>query len=98
MGVTRDDVLKIAQLAKLKFEDQELDAFTEQFQRILTYIEKLNQLDTENVPPTSHVTPFSEQAEKAFREDVVRPSLPRKDVLAAAPDPSEGQFRVPKVI
>ncbi len=96
MKITRDDVLKIAKLARLKFEEEELASFTGHFQTILDYVEKLNELDTDSVEPTSHVTP--EVKDTPVRADAVSPSLPREEVLATAPDPVEGQFRVPKII
>lgn len=98
MAVTKEDVLKIAKLAHLKFEEKELDPFTEQFQRILAYVEKLNELDTSDVEPTSHVTPHAATADVVLREDYVRTSLSREDVLANAPDRVNGMFGVPKVI
>ena len=96
MSVTREDVLKIAKLAKLQFAENEIDAFTEQFQRILAYVEKLNEVDTTGVPPTAHVVPIG--GEGAFRPDVPTPSLPHDEVLAMAPDHHDGYFSVPKVI
>lgn len=96
MKVTRDDVLNIAKLAQLKFEEHELDSFTKQFQSILNYVEKLNELGTEDVEPTSHVTAVS--GEVPLRTDHVRPSLPREEILKGAPDSKDGQFRVPKII
>ena len=55
MAVTRDDVLKIAALANLHFAEEEMDAFTHQFQGILEYIAKLSEVDVSGVEPTSHV-------------------------------------------
>lgn len=96
MNVTREDVLKIAKLAKLQFKENEVDAFTEQFQRILTYVEKLNELDTTGVPPTAHVVPAADEG--GFRPDTLQPSLPHGEAIAMAPDHTEGHFSVPKVI
>ena len=98
MAVTRSEVLKIAELAKLEFGDAELDAFTMQFHRILEYIEKLKEVNVEGVEPTSHVSLVEEVGERQFREDVVLESLPVAEALANAPDPGAGQFRVPKVL
>ena len=66
----------------------------DELNRILDYMKNLNELDTEGVPPTSHVLPIS----NVFREDVVTPSLPRDQLLANAPSKRQGYFRVPKVI
>lgn len=98
MAVTRSEVLKIAELAKLQFSEADLDAFTAQFQRILGYIEKLKEVNVEGVAPTSHVSLVDEFDERPCREDAVQDSLPVEEALANAPDPGAGQFRVPKVL
>jgi aspartyl-tRNA(Asn)/glutamyl-tRNA(Gln) amidotransferase subunit C len=98
MSVTRADVLKIAELARLYFTQEEMDAFTGQFQRILDYIEQLKQVNVEGVEPTSHVSLTADFEKHIFREDAVRSSLPVAESLANAPDPGSGHFRVPKVI
>jgi aspartyl-tRNA(Asn)/glutamyl-tRNA(Gln) amidotransferase subunit C len=98
VSISRNDVLKIAELSKLHFSEQELDAFTSQFQHILEYIEKLKEADVEGVPPTSHVSLVPDFEKHIFREDQVRDSLPQREALANAPDAREDQFRVPKVI
>lgn len=98
MSVTRAEVLKIADLAKLHFKDEELDAFTAQFQHILDYIEQLKEVDIENTPPTSHVSVAADFEKHLFREDEVGVSLPVEESLANAPDPGAGHFRVPKVL
>jgi aspartyl-tRNA(Asn)/glutamyl-tRNA(Gln) amidotransferase subunit C len=94
MAVTRKDVEHIAELARLKFEEKELDQFTNELNEILTYVEKLNELDTENVEPLSHPI----EGVNNFREDIVRPSIQREEALKNAPDKDEEFFRVPKVI
>ena len=96
MPITRAEVLKIADLAKLYFSEEELDAFTVQFQRILDYVEQLKQADVEDVEPTSHVSLTADF--ESFRKDEVQPSLEVEESLANAPDPGSGHFRVPKVI
>jgi aspartyl-tRNA(Asn)/glutamyl-tRNA(Gln) amidotransferase subunit C len=98
LAITRSEVLKIAELAKLHFSEAELDAFTAQFLRILDYIEKLKEVDVTGVEPTSHVSLVEEFEEHVFREDTVQASLPAEEALANAPDPGAGQFRVPKVL
>ena len=94
MKITREDVVKVGELARLKLDDQELDTFTGQMDAILAYVEKLNELDTEGIVPTAHAVPL----ENAFRDDEVRPSIGADNALAAAPDRVEDFFRVPKVI
>ena len=98
MAISRSEVLKIAELARLEFSEAELDAFTEQFQDLLDYVEQLKQVNVEAIEPTSHVSLKKEFDKHIFREDEVKPSLPVAESLANAPDPGSGHFRVPKVI
>ena len=94
MSVTRKDVEHIAELARLKFKDEELENFTSQLNEILEYMEKLNELDTDNVEPLSHPV----EAQNVFREDGVKPSVKREDALKNAPEKDDEFFKVPKVI
>jgi aspartyl-tRNA(Asn)/glutamyl-tRNA(Gln) amidotransferase subunit C len=94
MSVTRKDVEHIAELARLKFKDEELENFTHQLNDILAYMEQLNELDTENVEPLSHPI----EGSNVFREDVNKPSLDREHALKNAPDHDDEFFKVPKVI
>jgi aspartyl-tRNA(Asn)/glutamyl-tRNA(Gln) amidotransferase subunit C len=98
VSITRAEVLKIAELAKLHFDDDEVDAFTPQFQRILDFVEQLKQVEVEGVEPTSHVSLTADFEKYIFREDEVKPSLPVEQSLANAPDAAEGHFRVSKVL
>jgi len=98
MSITHEDIIKVAELAKLHFSNEELGEFTYQFQRILDYIEQLKELDVEGIEPTSHVSLSADFDRHMFREDEARPSLPVEESLANAPDPGMGHFRVPKVI
>lgn len=94
MAVTKKDVEYIADLARLKFNDEELEKFTEQLNEILSYVEKLNELDTSKVEPLSHPV----EGNNVFREDIVKPSIDREEALKNAPDKNELFFKVPKVI
>ena len=94
MSVSKEDVEKIAKLAKLKFSDEELENFTPQMNEILNYMDKLNELDTENVEPLSHPV---EQI-NVFRDDKLKQSIPTEDALKNAPSKDEQFFKVPKVI
>jgi aspartyl-tRNA(Asn)/glutamyl-tRNA(Gln) amidotransferase subunit C len=98
MSITREDIIKVAELAKLHFSDEELGEFTAQFQRILDYIEQLKELEVKGIEPTSHVSLSADFEKHMFREDESRPSLPVEESLANAPDPGGGHFRVPRVI
>jgi len=94
MRVLKKDVGKIAKLAKLRFSESEKEAIGAHLDQILTYAEKLNELDTRSVEPTFSV----QQSGLAMREDGVKPSLSQNTVLRNAPDRAHGFFRVPKVI
>jgi aspartyl-tRNA(Asn)/glutamyl-tRNA(Gln) amidotransferase subunit C len=98
MPVTLDDVLKIADLAHLHFDEAEAEAFTRQFQHILDYIEKLREVDTAGIEATSHVSLTKDFEQYIFREDEIRPSLPLEESLGNAPDADDGHFSVPRVI
>lgn len=94
MSVTKNDGEYIANLAKLKFNDDELENFTHQLNEILSYMDKLNELNTDNVEPLSH--PIENQ--NVFREDEVKSSIDREDALKNAPEKTDEFFIVPKVI
>jgi len=97
MAITRTDVEKIAELARLELTPDETELFTEQLRSILSHIEKLNELDTREVPPMSHCTAEGD-TEQAKRDDEVKPSLGQKLAVENAPDSDGGYFKVPKVI
>ena len=94
MSVTKKDVEYIANLARLSFNDEELENFTHELNEILNYVEKLNELDTENIEPLSHPI----ENKNVFRADEVKPSIDREDALKNAPEKTEEFFVVPKVI
>lgn len=94
MAITMKDVEYVAKLAKLKLSREEKRKFQKELDKVIRYIDQLNQVDTENVPPTSHVVPM----QNVLREDKVKPSLTQDEALANAPDKKDGHFRVPKVI
>ncbi len=94
MKITRREVEHIAHLARLEFTGQELESFTGQLNNILDYFDKLLEVETASVKPTSHAVKVA----NVFREDQAAPSVPREAGLANAPDPEKGMFRVPKII
>ena len=94
MAITKKDVDYIARLAKLKFSEEEKERFTSQLAKIVGYIQKLNELNTEGVEPTAHVLPLK----NVTRPDEVRPSLDRAVILELAPRSGEGFIKVPQVI
>lgn len=93
-AITRDDVAKVASLARLTLSDEELDTFTGQLQSILDHAREVEALDLEGVPPTSHPYPLS----SVMRDDVVKECVDRDEVLAEAPAAEDGMFRVPPVL
>ena len=103
MKITREDVLRVAELAHLDLSEAEIEMFSRQLDSILTYVEKLNELDTGNVEPMAQVTPAAAPGHAAsagtpLREDQPAPCAIIGEVLAGAPDPSPPYFRVPRVI
>jgi aspartyl-tRNA(Asn)/glutamyl-tRNA(Gln) amidotransferase subunit C len=94
MAVTREDVLHVAALARLEVAPEQVQSFQHDLAAILEHFEKLNEIDTSNVLPTSHALSL----ENVFRDDVVSPSLNQEDALGNAPQKAYGHFRVPKVI
>ena len=84
----------LAQLARLSVSDNERTLFANQIDSILRYMDKLNELDTENVEPTSHVISLS----NVVREDLPKDSLEREDALMNAPERTDKFYRVPKII
>jgi len=84
----------VSLLARLKLSDSEKNLFSRQLDSIITYIDKLNELDTTNVTPTAHLLPIK----NVFREDERTPSLPRDIALQNAPDQDDGFYKVPKII
>jgi aspartyl-tRNA(Asn)/glutamyl-tRNA(Gln) amidotransferase subunit C len=103
MKITREDVLRVAELAHLELTEAEIEMFSRQLDSILTYVEKLNELDTTNVEPMTQVTPAAASGPGAvvgtpLREDTPVPCDVAGEVLAGAPDPSPPYFRVPRII
>lgn len=94
MAIDRATVDHVARLARLSLTDEERALFTEQLRHILDYFTRLQELDLGAVAPTSHILAASE----VLRQDEVRPSLDREEVLAAAPEAEEGFFKVPPVL
>ena len=92
--ISRDEVAHVARLARLDVTEDELDRFTEQLGAVLEHAADVEALDTAGVEPTAHPLPL----ENVLRDDVVRPSLDRDEVLAQAPAAEEGRFRVPRIL
>lgn len=92
--ISREEVKYIAHLARLELKKEEEERFTGQLREILSYIDTLKEVDTENVPPTSHLFPLK----NVFREDKQKNSLPLEKALLNAPQNKRNQFVVPRII
>ncbi|OPZ14102.1 MAG: Aspartyl/glutamyl-tRNA(Asn/Gln) amidotransferase subunit C [candidate division BRC1 bacterium ADurb.BinA364] len=93
-AISRREVEHIALLARLEASDAELDAYAGSLSRLLRYFERLNELNTDGVEPTSHPVPLI----NVLRRDVERPSLPVGRALANAPEEEDNCFKAPRVI
>lgn len=106
MKVTDKDVAYVADLANLELTDEERARMVKDLDSILSYIDRLNELDTSNVPPMAQVFASTSATESsgnnapaaAWREDLLRPSLPHDEALSNAPAKDKEFFKVPKVI
>jgi aspartyl-tRNA(Asn)/glutamyl-tRNA(Gln) amidotransferase subunit C len=94
MEITKEEVDKVAKLARLRITEEERALFAQQLSAILNYVEQLKVISTEGIDPTATVL---EQV-NVFRDDTVQPSLPVDKAVANAPDAEGGTFRVPKMI
>jgi len=94
MKITKEQVMHVAKLARLHLDDASVELYTKQLGDILTHMETLNSVDTEDVVPTSHAIFIN----NAFREDKVKASVSVERALANAPQSEDGSFVVPKVI
>lgn len=92
--ISEADVGHVAHLSRLQCNDDEVRRFTKDLNSILAYVDKLAELDTENVEPTSH----SLKMENVLRDDEVRPSLTNEQALANAPEREGPFFKVPQII
>lgn len=84
----------LAELARLKFSEQEKAGIKDDLQRMISFVEKLKEVDTAGVKPLLHMTDVM----NVYREDEVKGSMNKKDALANAPEADENYFKVPKVI
>ncbi|MDK9706850.1 MAG: Asp-tRNA(Asn)/Glu-tRNA(Gln) amidotransferase subunit GatC [Desulforhopalus sp.] len=94
MKISKEQVEHVAHLARLTLTEEELEQMTGQLDNILSYVDKLDELDTSAVVPTSHVFSVC----NAFREDIVKESLSRNDALMNAPQHDGETFLVPRII
>ncbi|SFS30541.1 Asp-tRNA(Asn)/Glu-tRNA(Gln) amidotransferase subunit GatC [Marininema halotolerans] len=93
MSISKEKVEHVAKLARMYLTDEEAELYTSQLNDILGFAEKLNELDTTDVEPTSHVLPMA----NVLRQDENKPSLDREKALRNAPEHKDGMFKVPAV-
>mgnify|MGYP000883453493 FL=1 len=94
MALTIAEVEHVALLARLSLSQMEKEQLAEQLGAILEYADRLKKLDTENIEPLDHILPVA----NVFREDAVKSSPDREEMLANAPMAEDGQYKVPKII
>jgi aspartyl-tRNA(Asn)/glutamyl-tRNA(Gln) amidotransferase subunit C len=94
LKIKKEEVAYVAHLARLEFNNEEMEKFTMQLNDILLYMDKLNKVNTEGLEPLTHATIL----QNAFRDDMLQPSLSREEALANAPQERVDCYRVPKVI
>ncbi len=94
MSMTREDVAKVAMLARLRLSPEELETFTGQLSSIVDFVAQLQALDTSDVEPLAHGV----ELRNVFREDVVRSTLDREEALSNAPKRNQECFLVPAVL
>ena len=93
-NIDRQQVDKVAHLSRLDLSDQELQLFSGQLSAIVGYIQKLNELKTDEVEPLAHCLPVH----NVFRDDTVRPSLDIEKAMENAPDRVDDYFKVPQIL
>lgn len=94
MKITKETIEHVANLARLNLSEEEKSTLALDMEQIISYVDKLNELDTSQVEPTNHVIPIS----NVFREDKSEASYPREKILANAPSSENGCFKVPKIV
>lgn len=94
MSIDRETARKVAKLARIKVEEDALDALAGEFNAILGFVEQLNEVDVDGIEPMTSVTPMRLKR----REDVVTDGNQQDKILSNAPDAREGFFAVPKVV
>ncbi|MEE9543757.1 MAG: Asp-tRNA(Asn)/Glu-tRNA(Gln) amidotransferase subunit GatC [Thermodesulfobacteriota bacterium] len=94
MSISKDKVKHVAALARLNPSDADIELYTGQLKRILAHVEKISEIDTEGIVPTTSTTPVS----GPMREDEIKESLSQEDALKNAPVSERGCFKVPQII
>lgn len=92
--ISRDDVVRLATMSSLQLVESEIDNLTTDIEKIIEYVEQLNELDTEGVLPTYQVN----QQQNVWRDDIPQPSLGTETLLSLAPERIDTHIKVPKVL
>ncbi|GAA4526151.1 MAG: Asp-tRNA(Asn)/Glu-tRNA(Gln) amidotransferase subunit GatC [Brachybacterium tyrofermentans] len=93
-SIGRDDVARLADLARIQLTDEEIDRFAGEFDSIMDAVASVSEVATEDVPATSHPIAMT----NVFREDVVETTLTQEQALAGAPEAQDGRFAVPQIL
>jgi aspartyl-tRNA(Asn)/glutamyl-tRNA(Gln) amidotransferase subunit C len=94
VALTTEDVANLARLARIELTEAELEVLAPQLDVILESVARVSEVAAQDIPPTSHALPLT----NVFREDELRSSLPREQVLAGAPAAEHMRFRVPRIL
>lgn len=94
MKITKEQVEHVAKLARLNLTEEEKEHFTNDMEAIISFADQINELDIKDVKPTDHVIPIN----NVFRDDVIKPSMDREQLLKNAPSQENGCFSVPKIV
>jgi aspartyl-tRNA(Asn)/glutamyl-tRNA(Gln) amidotransferase subunit C len=94
VALTADDVASLARLARIELTEAELEVLAPQLDVILESVARVSDVAAQDIPPTSHALPLT----NVFRDDELRPSLPREQILAGAPAAELMRFRVPRIL
>ena len=93
-AISRDELAHLADLARIDLSDAELDHLAPQLSVILESVASINDVASDDIPPTSHALPLT----NVFREDVVRPGLTADEALSGAPEVEQQRFKVPRIL
>ena len=92
--ISASDVRKVANLARLELPEDQIETYTAQLEKILAYVDQLQEINTQNIPPTTRAL----EVVNAMREDSVEVNCSREDILDQAPQREGDFFRVPKIL
>ncbi|MBS4534714.1 Asp-tRNA(Asn)/Glu-tRNA(Gln) amidotransferase subunit GatC [Clostridium sp. D2Q-14] len=95
MSVSKEQVKHVAKLSRLEFDEKSMEDFTKKFSSVINYVDKLKKVDTDGVKPTYHP---HVSIKNVMREDEVKESLKRKEIMKNAPDSENGYIKIPKVL